>query len=91
MRTDLGKVQDVNSEIQVLANHLGVLYWDPVSALCQDGATCVAVVKAQRQDIDISGVALIAWDYGHLTLSGAYEVGERLLNFIDSETARVEN
>ena len=72
-----------------MASRRNVLFWDPILALCNDVDQCLAVVDAQQRDVMQGDVGLIAWDYGHLTYSGAFAVGSLLLEYIynDNVTA----
>lgn len=69
----------INRDIRALLSGSGAKQWNPVEALCSDDGQCLAVVSAQQGDISIGKTALIAWDDGHLTYSGAAAVGEMLL------------
>lgn len=85
LRTDLVEISETNSEIEKLARQIGAIYWDPISELCDDGSRCIALVAAQEGDLQRDGIALIYWDYGHLTLSGANVLGSRFIDFMDKQ------
>lgn len=74
-------IRQVNSDLGALALATGVLFWDPVQELCDAEDSCLAVTEAVDGDMSIGQVSLLVWDYGHLTLTGASELGNRLMYF----------
>ena len=88
LRTDLTEISETNSEIEKLARQIGAIYWDPISELCDDGNRCIALVAAQEGDFQSDGIAMIYWDYGHLTYSGANVLGSRFIDFMDKQRVR---
>lgn len=82
LRVNVSALRSINEELSRVAQGKDLIFWDPVSELCVGGDRCLAVVDAQQRDVMQRDVGLIAWDYGHLTYSGAFSVGSLLLEYI---------
>lgn len=82
LRVNVSALRSINEEISRVAQGKDLIFWDPVSELCVGDDHCLAVVDAQQRDVMQRDVGLIAWDYGHLTYSGAFAVGSLLLEYI---------
>ena len=84
LHADQSALMDLNSELRTLAQGQGAAFWDPISALCMSQDMCPATVVTRPDDQGLGDATLIAWDYGHLTLSGAYKVGAPILDWLET-------
>ena len=82
LHADQSALMDLNAELRTLAQGHGAAFWDPISALCTSQDMCPATVVTRPDDQGLGDATLIAWDYGHLTLSGAYRVGAPIWDWL---------
>lgn len=75
VRTDLRDLRRINDGLRQLAQRAGARFWDPIARLCA-AEECLAVVPLQAGDFAPLDVALMAFDHGHMTTSGAMQAAD---------------